>query len=67
MHYGHRRIGNEKCKVRYTFSNESGEFNTFFQTNNARFVTLFQANQVSKAGRKIPWTALGGAVQGIRS
>lgn len=34
---------------------------------NARFATLFQANQVSKAGRKIPWTALGGAVQGIRS
>ena len=67
MHYGHRRIGNEKCKVRYTFSNESGEFNTFFQTNNVGFATLFQANQVSKADRKIPRTALGGAVQGIRS
>ena len=45
MHYGHRRIGNEKCKVRYTFSNESGEFNTFFQANNVGFATLFQANE----------------------
>lgn len=74
MHYGHRRIGNEKCKVRYTFSNESGEFNTFFQANNVRFVTLFKANQAGfdtfsqiNNTTKIPWTALGGAVQGIRS
>ena len=63
MHYGHRRIGNEKCKVRYTFSNESGEFNTLFQANQAGFDTFSQINNTTK----IPWTALGGAVQGIRS
>lgn len=64
----------KKCKIRYTFSNESGEFNTFFQANNVRFVTLFQANQAGfdtffqiNNTTKIPWTALGGAVQGIRS
>lgn len=41
---------------------------------NARFVTLFQANQAGfdtfsqiNNTTKIPWTALGRAVQGIRS